>query len=389
MMSAHKQSRNRVYACSLKKGFSTYAGIYSSASDPTASRIQMRPLWSSVIVLLVAVYTTPIVAQVSYMTSCTMTTICLGTTYTMLVSETFRTFKSQAGATYGTSTNYFQAVAPPGPGYRIRVAFTLFATEGCCDMVYLYRGITGPFRTSTVTPPAAGTGNTIYGPVGGTVVPTLSYFSFWGEPIVASLYSEVSVVAAGITIVAYLEACPAGSFCTTGSSTITACLSGTYNPSAGASAISACLPCPIGSHCPTSGMSAPVPCPCPAGCLTTGLITAPTCTFGTSPSQTPSASVSATRTQAPLAYWTSCAYTTQCPFTPYTMLLSETSRTFKTQSAASYALSTNYFQAIAPPGPGYCIRVAFTQCATEAGFDFVYLYRGITGPFKTLTVLPP
>ena len=213
----------------------------------------------------------------------------------MQTYEVSATFKSQSLTSYALSKNYFKAVAPPGPGYRIRLVFTQFNTESCCDKVYLYQGLTGPFKTSATTPPVAGSGNTIFGPTGGTTIPTPSYYSFWGDPIVASLYSEESVTRAGITFIAYLEVCPVGNFCTTATVLTTPCLAGTYNPLTGSTSIVACLsctignycpssgmsigtPCPIGSYCPSSGMSTPTPCPCAAGCLSTGLSIAPTCT---------------------------------------------------------------------------------------------------------------
>ena len=54
-------------------------------------------------------------------------------------------------------------------------------------------------------------------------------------------------------------ACPRGAYCTSGSSNIIKCASGTYNPKTGSTTSAACIACPIGNYCPV-GSYEPVPC---------------------------------------------------------------------------------------------------------------------------------
>ena len=229
----------------------------------------------------------------SYWTPCNNNLSCVPMPYTMQVSETKATFKSQFATTYNIDLNYYVAVAPPGPGYRLRTSFTLFDTEPDYDFVYLYTGLAGPFKTKTVMPSA----NVILGPIAGSVGPTPSYYSLWGESVVASLFSDTGTLARGVTIVVFLESCPSGSYCPTADNSTIPCLSGTYNPSVAANNSAACLQCPVDSYCPAIGMSAPVECPCPGTCLTPGLITAASCSI--TPSSTASKTVSGTPSGTP------------------------------------------------------------------------------------------
>ena len=59
----------------------------------------------------------------------------------------------------------------------------------------------------------------------------------------------------------------------------------------------------------------------------------------------------------------------------------------KSQSAANYATSTNYFETIVPPA-GYVVNVKFTAISTEAGFDYVTVFSSTAGPFQATTTAP-
>jgi len=69
------------------------------------------------------------------------------------------------------------------------------------------------------------------------------------EPCDAGSFCQSTGLSAG-------SPCPAGSFCPVGAVRASACLAGSYQPTASASASGACLSCPAGKVCPTEGLAA-------------------------------------------------------------------------------------------------------------------------------------
>ena len=74
-----------------------------------------------------------------------------------------------------------------------------------------------------------------------------------------------------------------------------------------------------------------------------------------------------------------------CLGAPYALTASVPSVSVKSQSGASYAISTSYFQAISAP-PGYVASVLFVSIATESGWDYVDVFANpTTATFRTAT----
>lgn len=199
------------------------------------------------------------------MTSCNAATACLGTTYALTASVPTVLVRSQSAVNYLDSMQYYQVVSAP-PGYLISVSFSVINTEACCDPLYVFNSLTATFRTNTV--PVGASVYTCAGYTGACPV-SVPRLGLYGTPVVVELWTDSSVTSTGLVFTAALVACPAGSYCTTGSSAPILCPSLNY--------------CPLGS-------SAPLPCMC-GGCASMGLSVADSCSA--TPSPTPTASLSA------------------------------------------------------------------------------------------------
>ena len=121
---------------------------------------------------------------------------------------------------------YYQVISAP-PGYVIGVTFSVINTESCCDPMYVFNSLAGPFRTSSVAAGAA-----VYTCAGttGTCATGVRYAGLYGTPVVVEQFTDSSVVYSGLAFVATLTPCPAGSYCSTGAAGPTTCPIGNYCP---------------------------------------------------------------------------------------------------------------------------------------------------------------
>ncbi len=84
---------------------------------------------------------------------------------------------------------------------------------------------------------------------------------------------------------------------------------------------------------------------------------------------------------------TSCVNTAAaCLGTTYALTASAPSVAVKSQSAANYATSKQYYQALSAPA-GYVVSVTFSLIDTEAAYDFVYVFNNsLTATYRTSTI---